>query len=382
MNKNKLYLRDVNENDCDLLFTWANDDEVRNNSFNTEKISYDEHRAWFKNALQDEKCRQFILVYNPDNEQSIDVGQIRLNIKDDNSAEIDYSIASDYRTMGFGKVLINLICRKVNDSYPQIHLLIASVKPGNIASKKVFLDNGFSEKCSVYEYDLNNYTHDNPDYDADKLKRLENRVKIALSDEQGGVLFLTNNDNALSLYEWLLNKEHNVVLYSGKLTLSQVKNSKPDIIISYNYNHIIKRDVIDYMPEKIINLHISLLPWNRGNDPNFWSFVDDTPKGVTIHRIAEKLDAGEILLQQTASFDEKEETLKTSYDKLQFYIQRLFMENWAQIKENNIAGYFINEQGSYHRSGELEQIRNSIIKDFSWDMKICDIKKKYAAVNH
>ncbi|WP_158002136.1 hypothetical protein [Clostridium botulinum] len=38
-------LRKVNEKDCEPLFQWANDKEVRKNSFNTEDIIYEEHRT-------------------------------------------------------------------------------------------------------------------------------------------------------------------------------------------------------------------------------------------------------------------------------------------------------------------------------------------------
>ena len=33
---------------------------------------------------------------------------------------------------------------------------------------------------------------------------------------------------------------------------------------------------------KIINLHISFLPFNRGYYPNLWSHQEGTPSGVTI----------------------------------------------------------------------------------------------------
>ena len=69
-------------------------------------------------------------------------------------------------------------------------------------------------------------------------------------------------------------------LESGMKCLEHV-----DFIISYGYRHILKKDLIEMFPRKIANLHISLLPWNRGADPNLWSFLEDTPKGVTIHYI-------------------------------------------------------------------------------------------------
>ena len=44
------------------------------------------------------------------------------------------------------------------------------------------------------------------------------------------------------------------------------------------------------MKRPIVNLHISYLPFNRGSHPNYWSFVENTPKGVSIHEIDEQIE--------------------------------------------------------------------------------------------
>ena len=96
------------------------------------------------------------------------------------------------------------------------------------------------------------------------------------------ILFLTNNKNALPMYEWMLQKGQTVHLSSDEITIRQIEFMRPEIIISYNYSYIIKQDIISFMNGRIINLHISYLPWNKGSNPSFWSFMDETPKGVTI----------------------------------------------------------------------------------------------------
>jgi len=86
----------------------------------------------------------------------------------------------------------------------------------------------------------------------------------------------------------------------------------------------------------IINLHISLLLWNRGAYPNVWSFLEDTPKGVTIYIIDEGVDTGSILAQKEIYIDENIETLRSSYEKLHREIQALFREKWADIKNRSV----------------------------------------------
>ena len=110
--------------------------------------------------------------------------------------------------------------------------------------------------------------------------------------------------------------------------------TESDFIVSYGYQIIIKEPLLELFPGRVINLHISLLPWNRGSDPNLWSFLNDTPKGVTIHRIEKGVDTGDILAQREVVFDNNE-TLKTSYDKLTSNIEKLFAEVWPEIRAGN-----------------------------------------------
>src|SRR3989338_5004694 len=106
------------------------------------------------------------------------------------------------------------------------------------------------------------------------------------------ILYLGNVDSLLVGYLKSLGDE---VLYtSSPISLDYVKEICPDFIISYGYSYIIKKDIINQYKDKIINMHISFLPYNRGADPNFWSFIEDTPKGVTIHYIDEGIDTGDI----------------------------------------------------------------------------------------
>ena len=190
------------------------------------------------------------------------------------------------------------------------------------------------------------------------------------------IIFLTNNDISLEVYNYLLGSEE-VILIEERLTLEKVKEIEPEFIISYNYKHLIKKDIIDYMKGKIINLHISLLPWNRGASPNLWSFLEDTPKGVTIHLIDEGIDTGNILVQKEVSFNEEKESLKTSYFKLHDEMQQLFKENWNKISTGVVEPKPQIGKGSIHFVKELHELEGIIE---NWDITIAELKTKYYEV--
>jgi methionyl-tRNA formyltransferase len=128
----------------------------------------------------------------------------------------------------------------------------------------------------------------------------------------------------------------NVVETDIQTDINCLKKNSIDFIISYRYRHIIKKPIIEYVKGNIINLHISLLPWNRGADPNLWSFLEDTPKGCTIHYIDDGIDTGDIIIQKPVVFEPKGETLATTYNKLNAEVVHLFRKEWPRIMNGDI----------------------------------------------
>ena len=182
------------------------------------------------------------------------------------------------------------------------------------------------------------------------------------------VLILSNNDNVKTLEE-KLEDICDITVFHDAVTPEIIKAADPDIVISYNYRHIVKEDVIDILGRKIINLHCSLLPWNKGASPNIWSFIDDTPKGVTIHRLEKGLDTGKIIYQKEVFFDEEKDTLASSYDALQETIVDLLCDNWEEISS---CTYKEKEQpsgGSYHRTSDLKKLMGDTKIDYSMTIK-------------
>ena len=190
------------------------------------------------------------------------------------------------------------------------------------------------------------------------------------------ILFLTNNDISLDLCEWLKNNEKQVILYNKKLTLNELINLNPDFLISYNYKYIINKDVLKETKGKAINLHISYLPWNRGAYPNVWSFLENTPKGVTIHLIDEGIDTGDILVQKEILINEEEHTLKSSYILLHEEIQKLFKENWEKIKNREIIQKAQKGQKTIHYKKDFEKIKPLVVQK-GWHISIKELKKFY-----
>lgn len=185
---------------------------------------------------------------------------------------------------------------------------------------------------------------------------------------KGAILFLSNNQNTDELYDWLVKQEECVLRFSHKISLEMVEILQPSFIVSFNYRHLISKSIIEYMGEHIINLHTSYLPYNRGSNPNFFSFYDNTPKGVTIHRMEEGLDTGDILVQKECLFEESKESFETTYECLIREISQLFYEHWNGIKRGEVIPVPQTGQATYHTKKELVAIQEKV--PFQWSEKI------------
>ena len=161
-----------------------------------------------------------------------------------------------------------------------------------------------------------------------------------------------------------------LVSQEEKIEIQKVEEIMPDLIISYGYRHIIPKEVFEKY--RTINMHISYLPYNRGADPNFWSFKDKTPKGVSIHEVVSKLDAGDIIYQKQVNFPPECDTLFLTYEFLKKEIEALLVSNWPDIIAGN---YETKEQdhskSTYHRRAELSSYWKQL--SLGWNTNIEEI---------
>lgn len=189
------------------------------------------------------------------------------------------------------------------------------------------------------------------------------------------ILFLGPPDSPL--VDYLRSLDDEIICTTEPIDLTFTETRLIDFIISYRYRFKIKKEIIDSFPGKIINLHISLLPQNRGADPNFWSFFENTPKGATIHYVDEGIDTGDIIVQKEIFFS-KGETLRTSYEKLQQEIQSLFRENWGNIKNGKCNREKQVDSGSFHKSRHIDPFRYLLINGWDTPVALLESKKQFS----
>jgi methionyl-tRNA formyltransferase len=134
----------------------------------------------------------------------------------------------------------------------------------------------------------------------------------------------------------------------------QWPNEDFDFIVSYGYRHIVRGPLLSRLGSRMANLHISYLPWNRGSNPNFWSWYCDTPKGVTLHFVDEGIDTGPIIARMEANDFSPNSTHDSSYNHLHFLAGLLFLQTWPRLRR----GECIPLENDWKNSGSVQTQRD------------------------
>ena len=131
-------VREATIDDLMLLFEWANDPEVRKNSFNPNPIQLENHTSWLQAKLQDEQAKLYIAEA-----AGVPAAHIRFELQD-GKATVSYLIGSGFRGKGLGHVILLKGVAKLLQQKPELNLVEGLVQQANVASSRAFEKAGFS----------------------------------------------------------------------------------------------------------------------------------------------------------------------------------------------------------------------------------------------
>ena len=128
-----MLIRNVNRNDCKLLWKWVNDPAVRKASYKSDFISLKEHTEWFRKHLKDHDSYHFIVS----DINNTPLGQIRFDLKN-NEAEVDISVAPEKRGMGYASLIIRKGLMELRGKSVNLKTVVAFIKIENTNSLRSF----------------------------------------------------------------------------------------------------------------------------------------------------------------------------------------------------------------------------------------------------
>jgi phosphoribosylglycinamide formyltransferase-1 len=173
--------------------------------------------------------------------------------------------------------------------------------------------------------------------------QLKADIKIVISNNKdafGLVRAKRNNIKNLSIdHKDFINRR----AYDQKLK-EIIEQESVDFIVLAGFMRILGSDFVKNFPNKIINIHPSLLPKYPGLNTHKKVLENkDKEHGVTVHLVDEGLDSGPILgfIKIKVSNGEKENNLESRIHKIEHYIYPKilseFQEGKISILENKIS---------------------------------------------
>jgi len=92
-----------------------------------------------------------------------------------------------------------------------------------------------------------------------------------------------------------------------RVVLETLVREAPELVVSWFWTRRIPANVLALAPLGGIGAHPSLLPRHRGPDPYFWAIdSSDVETGVTIHRLTERYDDGDVLARASLVIGERD----------------------------------------------------------------------------
>lgn len=124
--------------DADFLLELRNDPTVRAASFASDVVTPDGHLKWFREKLT--SAEHLILIGEVDGDP---VGQVRIDRKTSQEAEINIALIANFRGHGYGREMLQKAAAIAFSHYSELERLLAHIKPENPASAKSFSNAGY-----------------------------------------------------------------------------------------------------------------------------------------------------------------------------------------------------------------------------------------------
>ena len=124
---------------------------------------------------------------------------------------------------------------------------------------------------------------------------------------------------------------------SGAESIEKLKALNADLFVVAAFGQLFKKEALAIPRKFAINLHASLLPKYRGAAPINWAIINGEKKtGISVFRLEEKMDAGDIILNKEVDIKEEDNAV-TLGEKLSEIGARVLVEAVDLIEKNKAS---------------------------------------------
>ncbi|MEA3495408.1 MAG: phosphoribosylglycinamide formyltransferase [Bacteroidota bacterium] len=130
---------------------------------------------------------------------------------------------------------------------------------------------------------------------------------------------------------------HKKELSDSSIVLDKLKENKIDFIVLAGFMLLIPSTIIEYFPNRIINIHPALLPKYGGKGmygDNVHKAVltnNESETGITIHYVNEKYDEGDIIFQIKCNVDPSNDSINDVANKVHLFEYKYYPKIIEQL---------------------------------------------------
>jgi methionyl-tRNA formyltransferase len=123
---------------------------------------------------------------------------------------------------------------------------------------------------------------------------------------------------------------------NSKESIESLKKLNADLFIVVSFGQILSKLVLSLPKLYCLNIHASLLPKYRGAAPINWAIANgEKETGVTIMRMNEKMDEGDVILKEILPVSEQDDAIILS-EKLSIKGANLLLDAIRLIRDNEV----------------------------------------------
>ena len=156
-----------------------------------------------------------------------------------------------------------------------------------------------------------------------------------------------------------------------------VRAAAPDVIVVVAFGQIIPKEILEMAPYGCLNVHASLLPAYRGAAPIQWAVLNgDKESGVTIMRMDEGLDTGDMISKVVIPLDKKE-TSESLFDKLAAAGAQLLVDTLPSVADGTAVYEKQPEESTTAYAGMIQKQMGLI----DWNKSAVELERLVRGMN-
>lgn len=159
--------------------------------------------------------------------------------------------------------------------------------------------------------------------------------------------------------------------------VESVRQMKPDVIVVVAFGQIIPKEILELAPYGCLNVHASLLPAYRGAAPIQWAVLNgEEESGVTIMRMDEGLDTGDMITKKVVKLAE-DETSGSLFERLSEEGAQLLVKTLSSVFDGTAVYEKQPEQSPTPYAGMIRKSMGQI----DWNQSAVEIERLVRGMN-